>query len=282
MMNTGTWLELAGREVALAGNCSLGRSSSNSVVIADAKASRHHATIHLQDEGEFWLIDLGSINGTALNDRRVVRPVRLRDGDRVVIAETALIFRQGEADIEASLAGETMVTLAEVRNEARWLLVADIEDFTPMSQRLAPEELATLVGQWVRAGREIVERHGGMMNKYLGDGYLACWRGADTASIAGAVAAFRELRAAGKPKFRVVVHYGMVSIGGAASHGEECLMGPEVNFVFRVEKAAGDAGAAFCFTAAAREQLAPHLALVALAGGHAMKGFAGEHELFGL
>ena len=54
-----------------------GRSRSSTVVIPSSKASRNHATIHVQDNGEFWLIDLGSINGTFLNGSRVARPGRL-------------------------------------------------------------------------------------------------------------------------------------------------------------------------------------------------------------
>ena len=53
-----------GEQVVLAGNCSFGRSSDNTIKIASEKASRRHATIHAQDAGDYWLIDLGSINGT--------------------------------------------------------------------------------------------------------------------------------------------------------------------------------------------------------------------------
>lgn len=35
--------------------------------------------------GEYWLVDLGSRNGTYVNERRVSRPTPLRDGDRIQI-----------------------------------------------------------------------------------------------------------------------------------------------------------------------------------------------------
>lgn len=277
------WLERSdGGRVPLAGNCSFGRSSSNVIVIADERASRHHATIHVQDAGEYWLIDMGSINGTVLNARRAVQPQRLRDGDRITIAETTFVFRQSAADGDTSL-DKTPPTVSEVRTETRWLLLADIEGFTPLSQRLPAEELATLVGQWLRHGRETVEENGGTLNKYLGDGYLACWpaRARSDAEVVATVQALRTQLETAAPKFRVVVHYGTVSIsGGGSSFGEENLIGPDVNFIFRAEKIAAAAGVHFCFTTAAHALLAGLLPLRPIPGLHELKGFPGSYEFF--
>lgn len=253
------------------------------IVVADPKASRHHATIHVQDAGEFWLIDLGSINGTLRNGRRVVQPVRLKNGDRITVAETTFAFLQEEPPEEASH-GTTSATVAEVRQEMRWLLLADIEGFTPMSQRLPAEKLAEVVGQWIGAGREIVERHGGSMNKYTGDGYLACWpESAESAAhVAAAVLAFRRQLDQAGPRFRVIVHHGKVAMGGAIKVGEDYLLGSEVNFIFRVEKVAAGVGAAFCFSSAAATLLGKLLPLTPIAGGHELKGFPGTYDFFQL
>ena len=43
-------------------------------------------------------------------------------------------------------------TTRRFRQEARWLLLADIEGFTPMSQRLMATELEEIVGRWIGAG----------------------------------------------------------------------------------------------------------------------------------
>ena len=282
---TGVWLEKAdGSRVPVAGNCAFGRSSSCAVWIDDARASRQHATIHVQDAGEFLLIDLGSANGTQLNGRRVVQPVRLRGGDRIAIVERVFTFRQSGNGADSSTGGSTAATFIEVRTERRWLVLADIEGFTPMSRQLAPADLATLVGQWVRTGRALVEAHGGAVNKYLGDGWLASWpeNAESAAQVAAAVEALRVLREGVPPPFRVIVHCGAVAVGGAAILGEESLMGPEVNFIFRVEKLAGAVGAAFCFTAAAHAELWPLLALEPIPGRHALKGFEGDYEFYRL
>ena len=283
---SGVWLEKDdGERIRILRNCSLGRSRDNAIVIGAEKASRYHATIHVQDGGEYWLIDLGSINGTFLNDRRVILPSKLKNGDRIAIADLAFTFRHPDELTDASL-GETLPTIPDVRSEVRWLMLADIEGFTPLSQRLDAKELSTLVGTWVRRGRETVEGNGGTMNKYLGDGYLACWQSGPGVAkkVAAAVRAFQALWNEGEPKFRIVFHHGIVSIGGtvAAGFGEEALMGPELNFVFRVEKIAGQAGASFCFTDAAREALASLLPLEPIPGEHELKGFTGRYSFFRL
>jgi adenylate cyclase len=202
----------------------------------------------------------------------------------VKIADEAFLFRQ-QAVAEADSATAGLPTVQEVRQVERWMVLADIEGFTPLSQRLPPGELATLVGQWVRAGREIVEAHGGTVNKYLGDGWLACWTGGAPSTaqvIAAAVEALRVRRAETELEFRGIVHHGTVSVGGAAGIGEESLMGPEVNFIFRVEKIVGGMGAAFCFTEAAQALLAPALGLEPIPGRHALQGFPGDYALFQL
>src|SRR5215468_2816416 len=87
------WLEAAtGEKAFVAQSCVLGRSKQSGVVIDDEKASRRHAMVHRQANGEFWLVDLGSANGTRLNGRRLSRPTRLQVGDRIEIAGRVFTF----------------------------------------------------------------------------------------------------------------------------------------------------------------------------------------------
>ena len=64
----------------------LGRSPSNDVVIADGTVSWHHAVAWLEG-GAVWLRDLGSRNGTFVNDQAVKQPVRLSPGDVVRVGQ---------------------------------------------------------------------------------------------------------------------------------------------------------------------------------------------------
>src|SRR5437773_660289 len=95
-VNQGAWLETSGEKFPIQGNSSIGRSSKNLIVIDSQKVSRRHAIINVQNVGEFWLIDLGSSNGTFLNGRRLHQPVRLCDQDQVVIGDRIFIFHQPE------------------------------------------------------------------------------------------------------------------------------------------------------------------------------------------
>jgi hypothetical protein len=70
----------------------LGRLQDNDVVVDDSGASRQHARIREAD-GEYVLSDLGSTNGTLLNDESV-RESTLADGDRITIGETVFEFRR--------------------------------------------------------------------------------------------------------------------------------------------------------------------------------------------
>jgi len=70
----------------------IGRETTNLVSIDDERASREHAKIRFAD-GVYSLIDLGSSNGTLLNDQLVQAPSRLNDGDVIRIGSTALTFK---------------------------------------------------------------------------------------------------------------------------------------------------------------------------------------------
>jgi class 3 adenylate cyclase len=275
------WLESPGRErIPLRDNCSLGRSARNSVVLESPKASRRHAIINLQDVGEFWLIDLGSSNGTLLNKRRVHQPVRLTDQDQITVGDVVFTFRQPEEIGSALRATITQQTIRETTNIPVWLLVADIENFTPLSRRLVSDELAILVGAWVSACKEVVEEYHGEIDKYLGDGFLAYWHdeGKNIAHLAAGLEKLRELQKA-EPRFRLVLHHGLVASGGLRSMGEESLMGREVIFVFRMEKLAGSLGIDFLASAAAHSKLAGAISCESV-GPHQLKGFDGSYEFF--
>ena len=120
----------------LQSSCSLGRASVNAIVLESPKISRRHALIHLQNIGEFWLIDFGSSNGTFLNKRRIHQPVRLSDGDQITIGDQAFKFHQPVVISDEYKTIVTQRTLHEIENLPCWFLVADIHNFTPLSRRM--------------------------------------------------------------------------------------------------------------------------------------------------
>jgi hypothetical protein len=67
----------------------IGRANDNAVVLRDGRASRHHARIDAR-RGSLVLSDLGSTNGSFVNDRRV-ESIALGEGDRIRVGTTTLL-----------------------------------------------------------------------------------------------------------------------------------------------------------------------------------------------
>lgn len=83
----------SGEAVVFAGSrVRIGRSRDNDFVLPDRsspRASAHHAEARLED-GQWWIVDLSSTNGTLLNDA-VVHRERLETGDRLTIGDDVLL-----------------------------------------------------------------------------------------------------------------------------------------------------------------------------------------------
>jgi adenylate cyclase len=232
----------------------------NQVVLEGAKVSRRHALVHVQSKNEHWLVDLASSNGTFLNGQRIVQPMLLRDGDRIGIGEYELIFHQPAGTAEAAQPPANAPFHA-VRLDEGWLLLAEVLDATMIMQNLPPAQQAQVMERWMEEGRNIVRRHHGVLNQYLGDGFLAFWKEDEqtTASVAQCIKELLELQAKAEPPFRFVVHHGQVAFGISAVTGDETLMGQEVNRLFRMEKLAGAQGQSTLLSTPARERLQPFI-----------------------
>lgn len=68
----------------------LGRSREADLRLADANVSRKHAEIRRDGEA-YWVVDLGSTNGTVVNGKRITRH-ELEDGDRITLGATEVVF----------------------------------------------------------------------------------------------------------------------------------------------------------------------------------------------
>jgi hypothetical protein len=82
--------EAQGRVYQLADEVTVGRAPGCGVVLADdTYVSQLHARVYAQD-GQLFLEDLGSTNGTYVNRQRLEGSVRLRKGDRLQIGTTVM------------------------------------------------------------------------------------------------------------------------------------------------------------------------------------------------
>jgi pSer/pThr/pTyr-binding forkhead associated (FHA) protein len=82
-----------GKAISLDGTLQIGRAGACQIKLPDTYVSSFHARIFRRDGG--WFVeDLGSTNGTYLNQRRVTSPAELRAGDRLRIGKTTLELRR--------------------------------------------------------------------------------------------------------------------------------------------------------------------------------------------
>lgn len=68
----------------------IGRALDNDVVVDSAEVSRHHARVEHRDGG-FWIVDLGSTNGTSVNGGQIDEH-ELQHGDRMTLGNVVLEF----------------------------------------------------------------------------------------------------------------------------------------------------------------------------------------------
>ncbi len=134
------------------------------------------------------------------------------------------------------------------------MLFSDVEGFTSISERLAPETLVELLNMYLSAMTDVILRHRGNVNKYLGDGImaifgaprgdpnhasLACFAALDSQSV---LAKQRERwKAEGHPEIsaRIGINSGWVVVGNMGSQArlEYTVMGDAVNLASRLESA---------------------------------------------
>jgi FHA domain len=111
---------------AAIGWLTLGRSAEADLSFAwDERVSTVHAELH-RVGGQWTVADDGlSMNGTFLNGTRLSGRRRLRDGDRLLLGRTVLIFRVGAATPPTgTVAGEDLPTVEALSPTQRRVLVA--------------------------------------------------------------------------------------------------------------------------------------------------------------
>ena len=91
LAHTPAAIVLDGRRIELTKRVTvLGRSRECDVRVDDANVSRRHAEIR-QENGAFWIVDLGSTNGVEVNGRRTER-AKLSGDEKIVLGRTSLVF----------------------------------------------------------------------------------------------------------------------------------------------------------------------------------------------
>src|SRR5438552_15278231 len=96
-------------ELAIGNTATIGRTNGNTVCLsASPRVSRQHAIIRCHNGYQYQLIDLGSRNGTLVNDQRVVTPVTLENVARTHVADNTILIHQTEHALTTATLDVTM------------------------------------------------------------------------------------------------------------------------------------------------------------------------------
>ncbi|MDX6640533.1 MAG: hypothetical protein QOF12_1544, partial [Solirubrobacteraceae bacterium] len=186
---------------------------------------------------------------------------------------TALVGRA-----QAAPAGEAAGT-AELRLVS--VLFVDLVGFTALSEAREAEDVRELLGGYFDSARTIVERYGGVVEKFIGDAVMAVW-GAPQAreddaeravraalELVDSVAVFGEEVGAADLRARAGVVTGQVA--ALDSPGEGLVVGDRVNTASRVQSAATPGSV---FVDEVTRQVTSAAVVYEDAGEHTVKGKA--------
>lgn len=244
----------------LGGSCwTFGRSDDNNFVLPDRWISRNHAMLQCMESGDFYLIDLGSRNGSFINGRRVTVPVTLQNGDSLTFGQTEMRFY---CPVDSSTSGivgsgimdsqdHTATAMLHVRRLIS-VMVVDIRDFTVMTRQTDEKVLSETIGTWFKRAGEIIAEHGSWVDKYIGDAVMAVWiHGTqridpqEMIQILDAVSALAKMTSKLHEQFPLPfplrigaglnTGYAMVGNTGTGAHPDYTALGDTVNAAFRFE-----------------------------------------------
>jgi adenylate cyclase len=158
----------------------IGRDETCDIVLPDPRVSRRHAMLYRTQDGNHYLVDESSSNGSYVNAARITLPTRLTDGDKISIGSTNLEFRQPGAAPRHSVPRNderrtTLVVMQSVELLRIAVLVADMRGFTHLAESIPVRQLTELMNHWFREATQCITRRDGMVDKFLGDCVYARW-----------------------------------------------------------------------------------------------------------
>jgi adenylate cyclase len=231
----------------------VGRGPTNDIILPYSWISRKHTMVQRENDGIFHIMDLGSSNGTYLNNKRIHAPTILNNGDLITLGKTIIKFVQSIEDTayERNKSELTQdMTVAYIQKEIVTILVCDIHDFTSLSEKLGDKLISKLLQFWTKKVGAIIHEHDGLVDKFIGDAVMATWiSGNVNKGARNALRAALEISSATKkigeniPQIKTplsigaAVNTGEAMLGnmGVAGHRDSTVIGDVVNVAFRLE-----------------------------------------------
>ena len=288
-------------DVSIGNTATIGRTRENTVCLSFSPlVSRQHAVIRCHNGWQYQLIDLGSRNGTYVNEQRVVMPVSLTNGARIRIADNLILFSEHQDDSTGEHNAMTLVATMSsghyiVESRPVALLVCDIRGFSTMSETLPSADVAQMLGAWFRETGNLVVQSGGTIDKFIGDAMLAYWSGtgrsaADCGTAFTAAKMMMSLADVRKwqndTPFRIAValHFGEVicSNVGVTAERDATIIGDAVNTVFRLETISKELNQRLVMSGDFAEQMPELIRKLTDFGDRTLKGKSQLVRVYGL
>jgi len=175
-------------------------------------------------------------------------------------------------------------TASDIRRVA--VMFVDFRSFTAGARSRSPQEVVDRLDGAFAVLVEILDRHGGIVNKFLGDGFLALFGAPFEAADAAhrAVAAAREMLVAMDGineatswllRIGIGIHFGEVVAGniGSPRRKEYTVIGDTVNFAARLESLNKEFNSQLLISAVVREALGNDANDAVSLGQVAVKGY---------
>ena len=176
------------------------------------------------------------------------------------------------------------------------LLSADLRNFSAFGEARPPEESAAVLHFFFTRAAEIVERNGGRIHEFKGDGLLAVWDDHDTKAAEQAVQAAQDLEAALHHTLLpettpagleplvlgIGIEQGPALIGsiGPAHRRSHTLLGDTVTITLRIQEMTADLAQSVLIGECAARQLSNHK--LESQGSYLLSGLKIPHVLFAL
>ena len=266
----------------------------------------YYERIH-RDKRHKNLLCLNSVNGVSarmfpdwdmqvfnLNEETEVLPIAFRQTLTALLESNHIISQYTQPSILRMLERGVNPTLIKPRRLRATVLFSDIVGFSFFAERLKPVELIDLINSHIDACTEQIDRHGGQVNKLLGDGILAYFPQQETdAALAAATNILEEMNRRRRHASRASPHHllyggiglanGMVYEGniGPALKRDFTILGNTVNLASRLESLTRVLKVQLITTASVADRARTSWGFQSL-GTHTLKGQLKAVEIFGL
>lgn len=233
----------------------VGRDKTNNLILEIPNVSRFHSLLTANLAGVL-VNDLQSTNGTFVNGVPISTPAQVKTGDIIEIGPAKLLielFKEEKKEKTSTQSDKTTFDMVSA-SAIVTVLVADVSGYTRLSETLPSKDVTTMLQIWLDRVSRIIQKHGGEVDKYIGDCVMAYWRGdsgnAKLKAHHAAKASLEILEETNKlsdsPEWahsdtfawdcHISLNTGEVMIGSIGTHGSRdfTVLGDVVNQAFRL------------------------------------------------